>query len=88
MLGPAGLWKALFKLFLSDRDHSALAVEQDRPRTGRTLIESECVSHGENPFKPIDVLQTRERHGASRRYPEATNRRLAQNGTCFRRNPG
>ena len=47
MLDPTSLWKMLLKLFLSDRNYSALTVKEDRPGAGRALIESKYILHGE-----------------------------------------
>ena len=44
---PAGLREELAKLLLGDGDDGALVVEDDGARTGRALIESEDVFHGE-----------------------------------------
>ena len=45
MLDPSGLWEDLFEFLLGHPAHRAAVVEQNRPRTGRTLIQSQNDGH-------------------------------------------
>jgi hypothetical protein len=46
VLDPAGLREQLRELFLRDRANRAVAVEDDGPRAGRSLVEREDERHG------------------------------------------
>ena len=46
VLDPAGLREELPELALRDRHGRAAALEQDRARAGRALVEGEDVGHG------------------------------------------